>query len=58
MSIKEKIAFYLEDIETPLGKLINLSITGLVLLSSIIFVIETYPIPDYVRLNLETIDWA
>ncbi len=58
MPIKEKIAFYLEDIETPLGKLINLSITGLVLLSSVIFVIETYPIPDYVRLNLETIDWA
>jgi len=58
MLLKQKIAFYLEDIETPVGKAINLIITGLVLLSSAIFVAETYPLPDYVRLNLETIDLA
>lgn len=58
MLLRQKIAFYLEDIETPAGKAINLIITGLVLLSSAIFVIETYPIPDYVRINLDTIDFA
>ncbi|HEY9702240.1 MAG TPA: potassium channel family protein [Allocoleopsis sp.] len=55
--LREKIAFYLEDIETPIGKAINLLITGFVLLSSAIFVAETYPLPDYVRINLNTIDF-
>lgn len=45
-SWKQKVRFYFEDIETPLGKAINLVITGLVLLSSAIFVAETYPISD------------
>jgi voltage-gated potassium channel len=58
MLLPKRIAFYLEDIETPAGKVFNLIITGLVLLSSAIFVIETYPIPNYVRLNLETIDFC
>lgn len=58
MLLRPKIAFYLEDIETPIGRAFNLIITGLVLLSSVIFVLETYPIPDYVRANLETIDFC
>lgn len=45
-SWKQKVRFYFEDIETPLGKAINLVITGLVLLSSAIFIAETYPISD------------
>jgi voltage-gated potassium channel len=54
--LQQKLRFYLEDIETPLGKVINLTITGLVLLSSAIFVAETYPIPVSVRAKLEAID--
>lgn len=50
--------FYLEDIETPVGRAITLSITGLVLLSSAIFVAETYPIPANVRSTLDVIDTA
>jgi voltage-gated potassium channel len=56
MSLKQKIAFYLEDIETPLGRSINLVITGLVLLSSIFFVILTYPISPETRALLNSID--
>ncbi|QYO62314.1 ion transporter [Leptolyngbya sp. 7M] len=41
---QQKVRFYFEDIETPVGKAINLMITGMVLLSSAIFVAETYPI--------------
>ncbi len=52
MSIREKISFYFEDIETPTGRVINLIITALVLLSSAIFVIETYDIPQSLRLYL------
>lgn len=48
-SWQQKTRFYFEDIETPLGKAINLTITGLVLLSSAIFIAETYPISGSAR---------
>ncbi|MBD1807616.1 ion transporter [Microcoleus sp. FACHB-SPT15] len=51
-----EIAFYLEDIETPVGRAINLLIMGFILLSSLIFVAETYPLPEPVRISLDTID--
>ncbi len=54
--LREKIASYLEDIDTPIGKAINLFITGLVLISSGIFVVETYKIPVEVREILDAIE--
>lgn len=56
MLLKKRIAFYLEDIETPIGRAITLIITGLVLLSSAIFVVETYTIPTSIRIKLNFID--
>ncbi len=56
MSLREKIAFYLEDIESPLGRGINLLITGLVLVSSAIFVVETYKIPGSLRQPLDLLE--
>jgi voltage-gated potassium channel len=53
---REKIAFYLEDIDTPLGKSINLFITGLVLVSSGIFIAETYQILIEIREILDAIE--
>lgn len=58
MLLRKLIAFYLEDVETPLGRAINLILTGLVLLSSTIFVADTYTIPASVRTKLNTIDAA
>ncbi|MBW4565142.1 MAG: ion transporter [Mojavia pulchra JT2-VF2] len=55
---REKAEFYLTDLETPLGQTINLTIAGLVLLSSGIFVVETYNIPDFVRFQLNLINTA
>lgn len=55
-SLRETIGFYLEDIETPVGKAINLTLTGLVLLSVAIFVAETYPIPELLRFWLDGLD--
>ena len=55
-SVRSRLSFYLEDIETPIGRAINLSITALVLLSSAIFVAQTYAIPDSVRAILDAID--
>lgn len=56
MSIRSRIAFYLEDIETPVGRAINLPIMVLILLSSGIFVAETYPLDISVRIGLDLID--
>jgi voltage-gated potassium channel len=53
---REKTEFYLADLDTPLGQIINLTIAGLVLLSSGIFVVETYNIPDSIRWQLNFID--
>jgi voltage-gated potassium channel len=55
---REKIAFYFKDLETPVGKAINLTIAGLVLLSSGIFVAETYDIPNYVKVQLDFVNTA
>ena len=56
MLLKQQIGFYLEDLETPLGRAITLIITGLVLLSSAIFVVDTYPIPTSLRLKIDVVD--
>lgn len=54
--LREKIAFYLEDIETPVGKGIKLAIVLLVSISSGIFVAQTYPISETTRSNLNLLD--
>ncbi|MBW4596623.1 MAG: ion transporter [Brasilonema angustatum HA4187-MV1] len=53
---REKTAFYLKDLETPVGKFVNLTIAGLVLFSSVIFVAQTYNISDNLRLTLDFLD--
>ncbi|WP_373528558.1 ion transporter [Nostoc sp.] len=55
---REETEFYLKDLETPLGKAINLTLATLVLISSGIFVAETYNIPDFVRFQLKVADTA
>jgi voltage-gated potassium channel len=56
MVLPRKISFYLEDIETPWGKTINLGVTALVLLSSGIFVAQTYAMPERLRHLLDLLD--
>jgi voltage-gated potassium channel len=56
MLLRKTISFYLEDIETPTGKVVNLGIIGLVLLSSCIFVAQTYPVPEVLRSQLNLLD--
>ncbi|WP_298912661.1 ion transporter [uncultured Nostoc sp.] len=55
---RQETEFYLTDLETPLGKAINLTLAAMVLLSSGIFVAETYNIPDSVRFQLHVADTA
>jgi len=56
MFFREKISFYFEDIETPTGRSINLIITGLVILSSAIFVVQTFAISEDLRSKLNLLD--
>ncbi|MBE9187024.1 ion transporter [Microcoleus sp. LEGE 07076] len=58
MLTRSQIRFYLEDIETPIGRSVNLTLTGLILLSSASFIAETYPLAEAVRIKLETLDTA
>ncbi|MBD2139009.1 ion transporter [Anabaena sp. FACHB-1237] len=53
---RKNIEFYLTDLETPVGKIINLTLALLVLVSSGIFVAETYNIPDESRTELKSLD--
>ena len=56
LSLREKTAFYLEDTETILGLTINLVVLGLILLSSGIFVAQTYRISPELATSLHTLD--
>jgi len=56
MLLRQKIRLYLEDIENPAGRAVNLCILGLILLSSAIFVAQTYPLPPAVRNIIDTLD--
>lgn len=49
MPTRQQVALYLEDVENPWGRAFNLIIIGLILLSSGIFVLETYPISGQIR---------
>ncbi|PSB23384.1 Ion transporter, partial [filamentous cyanobacterium Phorm 46] len=58
MLTRSQIGFYLEDIETPIGRTVNLTLTGLILLSSASFIAETYPLAEAIIINLETLNTA
>jgi len=58
MLTRSQIGFYLEDIESPIGRTVNLTLTGLILLSSASFIAETYPLSEAVRVKLQTLDTA
>jgi voltage-gated potassium channel len=56
MILADKISLYLEDIEHPIGRIVNLLITGLVLVSTGIFIAETYPLSPDIRSLITKID--
>ncbi|MDJ0844714.1 ion transporter [Crocosphaera sp.] len=54
--IQEKISHYLDDFDSPIGITVNLTILGLILLSSAIFVLETYLLPESILKFLTALD--
>lgn len=56
MISRQDLAFYLEDVETPIGRSISLTLTSLILLSAIFFVAETYPLSESLLAGLRILD--
>ena len=56
LSLRQKVAFYFKDTETKLGLGLDLIILGLILLSSGIFVIQTYSISQKIQTILGIAD--
>jgi len=54
--ISQRISFYLDDLATPIGKLINIAIALLVFASAISFVAQTYEISEITRHRLNLLD--
>ncbi|MBD2176263.1 ion transporter [Pseudanabaena sp. FACHB-1998] len=54
--LRQKIRFYLDDLATPIGKVINIAIALLVLASATSFVAQTYEISEVVRHRLNLMD--
>lgn len=54
--LRQKINFYLDDLATPIGKLINIVIAFLVLASATSFVAQTYDISEITRHRLNLLD--
>lgn len=54
MSIRQKLETCLEDLDSPIGRMTNLAIAALVVISAAIFVLQTYPITPEVR---QVLNW-
>lgn len=54
--LRKKIALYFDKVETTTGLVINLIILGLILLSSLIFILETYPLAPEIIVKLDWLD--
>lgn len=57
-SLREQIAGYLDNVQAPMGIVINGAIAVLILISASIFVAETYDIPPAVQTALALLDDA
>lgn len=55
-AIRSSITIALDDIESTVGRIVNGAIAVLVLISSIIFIADTYPIPDDIRHQLTIVN--
>jgi len=55
-TVKERIEFYFEDVESYPGRMVDFLIVSLILLSSTIFVVTTFPLPEKVLIFLNNTD--
>lgn len=58
MSLKQAVAAYLDDTNAEQGGWVTGAIASLILLSAVIFVVETYPIAHRWQLAVTVVDWG
>ena len=58
MTLKQRVAVYLDDTNLKTGGWVTLAIALLILISAVIFVVETYPLDDRLRTVLVGVDWV
>ncbi|MDB9528894.1 ion transporter [Oscillatoria sp. CS-180] len=58
MPLKQTISAYLDDTNRAKGEWVTGTIAVLIFLSAVIFVVETYEVPDQLRLILNGLDWT
>jgi voltage-gated potassium channel len=58
MILKEKLTLYLEEIDNPIGGIVNLVLALLVIISTAIFAIQTYPLSPEIHQTIAIIDRA
>ncbi|MEM6424007.1 MAG: potassium channel family protein [Cyanobacteria bacterium P01_H01_bin.119] len=58
LTIRQRVAFYLDDTSTPAGRAINGAIALLILVSSALFVAETYELSAQTQQLLRWADWT
>jgi voltage-gated potassium channel len=54
--LRSRLAFYFDDIETPIGRALTIGLAGLVVLSSAIFVLQSYAVGEAVQSGLALCD--
>lgn len=58
MTLKDTIAAYLDDTNRETGGWVTGAIAGLIMLSAVIFVVETYDVSPHWQLILNGLDWT
>jgi hypothetical protein len=58
VTVKQRIAAYLDDTNREVGAWVTVAIALLILASAAIFVVETYPLSDRLQALLRVADWV
>ena len=58
MGLRQRVAFYLDDTSTAVGRSLNGAIAMLILASAALFVAETYSLSASVQQILHLADWS
>jgi voltage-gated potassium channel len=56
MSLRDELRFYFDDLETPMGKAVDIVIILLILAACITYIIGTYPVSTGIRSILESLE--
>jgi voltage-gated potassium channel len=56
LSFRDKISSYLDNIDHTIGRNFNLLILSLIVISSLYFIVETYPVSPLIKETIDIVD--